>query len=247
MQLTISGQGRQSFLRHVRSLGSCRILRPISGDMAALQLSLIGQGGGLKRGDVQSYDISLDQGSYVHMQPVAAELLLPDYQPRPAAQQKFSFTLGEQARLYWAAQPIIPFERSALRRTVDVSVATGAVVGLEEFVVAGRVAREEIFRSIHLDLQMRLYAASQLKHQERLYVHPDLQNEANWGGYTAYFTLWLYGSLLARMDEKLLSKDVFWGILPIESGYVLRALGSPMSLPPFIEKVRQTILPTFFS
>jgi urease accessory protein len=102
---------------------------------------LINTGGGMTGGDRMRIDVAVEAGASAVLTTQAAEKIYRS--DGPDTEIAAAIDLARGARLAWLPQEQILFDRSRLRRSLDVAMAGDAALTLVESVVFGRLAMGE--------------------------------------------------------------------------------------------------------
>lgn len=132
-------------LRDLKQVAPARLLFP-DGDDGAFPLAVtVTTSGGLTGGDRLSLDIRLDADTCATLIPQAAEKIYRALPDDPPTRIQTRITLGAGSRCEWLAQEAILFDRSRMRRTLDIDMAGDARLLAFEMIVLGRGAMGESF------------------------------------------------------------------------------------------------------
>jgi urease accessory protein len=134
-------------LRDLKQVAPARLLFP---DIDAGEFPLVvtvTTSGGLTGGDRLALDIRVDPRASVTVIPQAAEKIYRARPEDPPTRIETRIALGAGSRCEWLAQEAILFDRSAMRRSLDVDMAGDARLLASEMVVLGRSALGETFHA----------------------------------------------------------------------------------------------------
>ena len=160
---------------------------------------LINTSGGLAGGDRISANLTIAKGATFSVASQAAERVYGSL--GPAAEIRHEFTVEEQASLYWLPQETILFDGAALKREMNVYLATGASFLAAESIVLGRTAMGEQVNELHLRDSWNIWRGGELIHAERLSFGAAVpQSAATLGNAKAFATV----LLVSDGAEKLL-------------------------------------------
>lgn len=125
---------------HVHEEGSLRVRFPHRA-ASALEAVIVNTAGGMTGGDRFSIDLSVAPGASLIACTAAAEKV---YRSTGVdAEMAVTLAVGDDARLSWLPQETILFDRSRLKRSIDIDLAAGASLIMAEAVVFGRTAMGE--------------------------------------------------------------------------------------------------------
>lgn len=186
----------------------------------------------------------------VRVDPVAAELVLPS-QDAGAALQRVTLSIRDHARLYVAARALIPFPGSRLvRRTLIRQHHPTAWLALEEFVMAGRVGRQERFENVGLNLGVTVRGGRGESLCRDLWQLSPHEGGPGWGMFPGVWSLLLLapasvtGAVTARVES--LPDFAGWVELPHLSGILVKVMGSYERLTELSETIREWVQGFFF-
>ena len=139
----------------LRQAGSLKLVFPRSFRPAA-EAILVNTAGGITGGDRFSIAADLGPGSHLAITTQAAERA---YRAQPGETGRIDtrLTVAEGARLDWLPQELILFDRAALRRSLDITLAPTARLLLVEPVVFGRAAMSEVLQDIRFHDRIRVW------------------------------------------------------------------------------------------
>lgn len=150
--------------------GSAKIRMPavVSDPLEAI---LINTAGGLTGGDRLSWQIAVGPGASLAVTTQACEKAYRagDGQSEVSAR----LVAGRNARIAWLPQETILFDRSGLRRRLDVELAEGAEALLLEATIFGRGAMGETVKTALFTDNWRVRVAGRLVHAEAFAIGPD--------------------------------------------------------------------------
>ncbi|MCB1448742.1 MAG: urease accessory protein UreD [Nitratireductor sp.] len=170
--------------------GSAKIRFPTP-ESESLEAILINTAGGLTAGDRISWQIDAGAGTRVVMTTQASEKVYRAEGGRAEADIRMS--AGKDAHLSWLPQETIAYDRSALRRRIEVDLAQGASCLLVEPLVLGRRAMGETVDQCLFHDSWRITCAGSLVHAEEFRVDGDATGlmalAASGNGATAFATI----------------------------------------------------------
>lgn len=167
--------------------GAAKLRFPVSGG-GHLEAVMINTAGGLTGGDTLAWEFGLAEKGALTLTTQACEKI---YKAVDATATEVStrIRVGAGARLAWLPQETILFDRSAMRRRLDVEIAGDARLLLAETVIFGRAAMGEAIATIRFADHWRIRRDGRLIHAEAFSVGPDanrlLARPALLGGYRA--------------------------------------------------------------
>jgi urease accessory protein len=182
--------------------GAAKMRMPaVAGD--PLEAVLINTAGGLTGGDRLAWQLSAGPGASLLATTQACEKV---YRAGGGhACLSTLLTVAEGARLAWLPQETILFDRSALRRSLDVVLAPGAEALLLEAVIFGRHAMGERTTQALFSDNWRVRVAGRMVHAEAFAIGPDaastLAKNAVLAGAAAMATLLLLSPAAAGQVE----------------------------------------------
>jgi urease accessory protein len=118
-----------------------RVRHDVAGQPGAAALTLVHLGG-ILAGD--RYDIQVALGPHAAATVTTAAATQVYQMPYGEARQDIRLQLGAGSRLAWLPEPLILFAGSRFTQTTKVELAPGALLGLLDVLVPGRLARGEI-------------------------------------------------------------------------------------------------------
>lgn len=133
-------------LKDLRQSGSMRLVFPQTYAPHA-EVVIVNTAGGITGGDRFSLDVEVQAGAQLNLTTQAAERA---YRAQPSEVGEVANTLlvRDGGRLNWLPQELILFDRSALRRRLDVTLEGDARLLMVEPVVFGRAAMPEVLRDV---------------------------------------------------------------------------------------------------
>ena len=120
--------------------GPLRVRFP-NADAGALEAVIVNTAGGMTGGDRQAFDIAVGESASLVVTTAAAEKVYRSLGPDAEIDVKLSVAAG--GTLSWLPQETILFDRSRLRRRIDVDLDDDASLLIAEAVVFGRSAMGE--------------------------------------------------------------------------------------------------------
>jgi urease accessory protein len=231
-------QGRTRLAR-LREEGAAKIRLP-KGRREGLEAVLINTAGGLTGGDRLRWDIQAEAGSTLTITTQACERAYRSADGHAAVTA--SISVAEGASLAWLPQETILYDRSALRRSVDISVAPGARALIVEPVILGRKAHGETVELAEFRDRWRVRDCERLIHAEEFALGPHVAGQMArsvfGNGARAFATILLVGDDAELLLQPL--RDIigahggasFWQVgrtgkllarLIAEDGYALRS------------------------
>ena len=134
----------------------CRLLFPDVEHDEIPQAVLLTTSGGLTGGDRLHIGFEVDAGARACLSTQAAEKIYRAIPGEAPAEIAVSLRVGESAWAEWLAQETILFDRSRLRRCIEVDLAPGARLLAVESLVLGREAMGETYTQGYLHESWRL-------------------------------------------------------------------------------------------
>jgi urease accessory protein len=138
--LTVAAGGVGSRPARVHESGSLRVRFPHR-DGQALDAVIVNTAGGMTGGDRFDLDINVAAGAQVSVTTAAAEKIYRSLGPETVLAVKLA--VGPGGTLAWLPQETILFDRSHLRRKIDVDLAPNASLLVAEASIFGRSAMGE--------------------------------------------------------------------------------------------------------
>lgn len=178
--------------------GAAKIRLPARGD-GPLEAILINTAGGLTGGDRLAWDIEAGEDTAVTVTTQACEKV---YRTTAGHAEVTCKVVGRSgARVAWLPQETIVYDRSAFRRTLDVTLAEDAEALLVEATIFGRRAMGETVRTAIFRDRWRVRCGDRLVHAEDFAIGPDVAatigRKAGLGGAAACATVLLVGTAAA--------------------------------------------------
>jgi urease accessory protein len=164
-------QGRTA-LQTLRQSGSLKLLFPRVTDTSEVLAVSVNTAGGITGGDRFDLTAEARQGSQLTLTTQAAERI---YRASGAqvGRVRTQLSIGDGARLDWLPQETILFDRSALRRRLDIEMAADATVLMVEPLVFGRAAMGETLRQVTLNDHVRLRRGGDLVFADAIRLRGD--------------------------------------------------------------------------
>ena len=138
--LAVDAVGGRTRRARVHEEGSLRVRFPHRA-AGALEAVIVNTAGGMTGGDRFSIDLSVAPNANLIVCTAAAEKI---YRSTGAdAEMTVTLAVGDNARLSWLPQETILFDRSRLKRSIDIALAASGSLIMTEAVVFGRTAMGE--------------------------------------------------------------------------------------------------------
>jgi urease accessory protein len=158
--LSVTAASGQSRRARVHEAGSLRVRFPNPADAAQLEAVIVNTAGGMAGGDHFDIEVEIGAGARLCLTSAAAEKVYRSL--GPDTQVGVKLTVGSGTALAWLPQETILFDRSRLRRTIDLDLAKDASVLLAEGIVFGRSAMGETVARGHLFDRWRVRVGGEL-------------------------------------------------------------------------------------
>lgn len=180
-------------LRDLSQIAPARLLFP-DGDAGEFPLAVtVTTSGGLTGGDRLALDIKVDDDAAATVIPQAAEKIYRALPDDPPTRIETRIALGAASRCEWLAQEAILFDRSHMRRSLEVDMAADARLLASEMIVLGRGAMGETFESGLIHDSWRIRRGGRLIWADTLHIGGDVAGTAarpfGFGGASAVLTL----------------------------------------------------------
>lgn len=200
-----------------------------------LEAVFINTAGGIAGGDTLKLSAQAKAGSRLVVSTQACERLYRSADGAPCHINN-QLMVERDAFAAWMPQETIAFDRSAMRRNLDVDLAEGASCLIHETIVFGRALMGETVGSVSIDDHWTVRRAGRLMHAERLHIaglfDKTLNAKAALDGRTVSTTLlWVPpegGEALIALRDRLLKQadndNVLIGISAFEDKLVCRLL-----------------------
>jgi urease accessory protein len=158
--LSVTAASGQSRRARVHEAGSLRVRFPNPADAAQLEAVIVNTAGGMAGGDHFDMEVDVGDRARLCLTSAAAEKIYRSL--GPDTQVGVKLAVGPGAALAWLPQETILFDRSRLRRTIDLDLAKDASVLLAEGIVFGRSAMGETVARGHLFDRWRVRVGGEL-------------------------------------------------------------------------------------
>ena len=166
-------QGRTRLAR-LREEGAAKIRLP-KDTREGLEAVLINTAGGVTGGDRLSWEIQAEAGSALTVTTQACERAYRSAGGHAAVTTRI--TVADGASLAWVPQETILYDRSALRRSLEISVAPGARALVVEPVILGRQAHGETVELAEFRDCWRVHDCERLVHAEEFALGPHVAGQ----------------------------------------------------------------------
>jgi urease accessory protein len=180
-------------LRDLKQVAPARLLFP---DIDAGEFPLVvtvTTSGGLTGGDRLSLHVRVDAEASATVIPQAAEKIYRALPDDPPTRIETRITLGAGSRCEWLAQEAILFDRSSMRRSLDIDMAPDARLLAAEMIVLGRSAMGETFESGLIHDAWRIRRGGRLVWADTLHIDGEVAEIAarpfGFGGAIAVLTM----------------------------------------------------------
>lgn len=175
LRLSSKRQADKSALDTLRQSGAYRALFPRSGDRALTSV-FVNTAGGLTGGDRMSLSATAGHDSRLTLTSQAAERIYRA-QSGTIARVTTDLTIETNARLDWLPQETILFDRSALKRRLNVTMAAGATFLAVEPVVFGRIAMGETLQDSLFHDDLRITRNEELIFADAIRLSGDVESQ----------------------------------------------------------------------
>lgn len=145
--LTATAAPEGSRRQRVQEAGALRVRFPNGSVTGTLEAVILNTAGGMTGGDRFDIDISVGVGGRLTVTSAAAEKVYRSLGPDTRVDVKLD--VGSGGALAWLPQQTILFDRSRLRRRLEIALAPDAHLLLAEAIVFGRSAMGETLASGH--------------------------------------------------------------------------------------------------
>ena len=214
--LALRRRGPLTVLEDLRQSGCLRARFPRSPNPEHPEAVLLNVGGGIAPGDRLDTTIRLAPHASATLAGQAAERIYRAAPASPPALVRTTLEAADHATLEWLPPDTILYDRSALDRRLDITLApTARFLGIESLVF-GRAASGEILRHVALRDTIRLRRDGRLLLHDALRVDGDaatLRHRATAAGTGACATL-----LLAGLDADTMLAPLRAALVPFEAG-----------------------------
>ncbi|NTS30544.1 urease accessory protein UreD [Phyllobacterium sp. BT25] len=174
----------------------CAKIRLPERDDHGLEAVMINTSGGLTGGDRMRWEFDVRENCRAQITTQACERIYRASADTAEAETKLH--IGEEASLAWLPQETIVFEKSALRRSLNISLAATSRALIIEPIVFGRKAMGENIETATIHDRWRIWRDDRLVHAEDFRLGPDagsmLRQPALLGGARAMATVLLLGA-----------------------------------------------------
>ena len=154
--------------------GPLRVRFPNTEDRA-LDGVIINTAGGVAGGDRHEIKIDVSEGARLTITSAASEKVYRSH--GPAAEIDISLSIARGGTVTWLPQETILFDRSQLRRRIEVDLATDSTLVLAETVVFGRAAMGETVKNGLLFDRWRVRRDGKLLLAETVHLSGDIERK----------------------------------------------------------------------
>ena len=147
----------------LREEGSLRVRFPGARAME-LEAVIVNTAGGMAGGDRYNLDMTVEPKARLLVSTAAAEKVYRTIEPATTVDVKLA--VGAGGRLAWLPQETILFDRSRLRRSIEIDLAEDAQLLLAEAIIFGRTGMGEAVDDCSLHDRWRLRRDGRLIHAE---------------------------------------------------------------------------------
>ncbi len=199
--LSVRRRDGKTCLERLYQEGAAKIRLPARGD-GPLEAILLNTAGGLTGGDRLAWDVEAGEDTAVTVTTQACEKVYRAEAGHAEISGKISGKAG--TRIAWLPQETIVYDRSALRRRLDVELAEDAEALIVEAIIFGRRAMGETVRTAMFRDRWRVRCGDRLVHAEDFAIGPSVETtigrQAGLGGGAAFATVLLVApSAAARL------------------------------------------------
>lgn len=193
-RIVVSHSGGRTRLTELYQLGAAKIRLPRNPG-TGVEAVLINTAGGMTGGDRLLWECKAGDGGALTLTTQACEKIYRSSEGQGDVAVRLR--AGAGARLAWLPQETILFDRSALKRSIEVDLAGDAECLLLEAVIFGRAAMGETVERTSLHDRWRVRREGRLLHAEDFRIsgeiQPILSNAMVAGGCAAFATILLTG------------------------------------------------------
>ena len=174
----------------------CAKIRLPERDDHGLEAVMINTSGGLTGGDRMRWEFDVGENCRAQITTQACERIYRA--SADTAEVETKLHVGEEASLAWLPQETIVFEKSALRRSLNISLAGTSRALIIEPIIFGRKAMGENIETATIHDRWRIWRDNRLVHAEDFRLGPNagsmLRQPALLGGARAMATVLLLGA-----------------------------------------------------
>lgn len=184
-------------------LKASRTLYPEGDDQATVYL--VETSGGLVAGDLNEYEVKLEEGARVCLIPQSATKVYPSYNEQ-TSKQKITITLEENTFLEWNKEEIIPFEQARYEGSTLVRMKDTSTFLFAEIIYPGREKRGESFRYNMLSTQLQIWVEANCYVYDPLKISPKKTKIKKIGlleGFMYIASVWIITPQLEWTEEQL--------------------------------------------
>jgi urease accessory protein len=189
--LSVAAEGDGSRRQRVHEAGALRVRFPNVASKDLLEAMIVNTAGGMAGGDRFDIDLAVGSDARLTVTTAAAEKVYRSLGPE--TEVGIRLAVGPGAALAWLPQETILFDRSRLRRSIEVELAPAADLLLAEGIVFGRSAMGETVARGHVFDRWRVRVGGALVFAEGLRldgtIAPRLAERAVAGGGVAIATV----------------------------------------------------------
>lgn len=136
---------------------------------------LMESSGGLVAGDKNNYNVSIENDTDVVLKPQSATKVYPSFNDKPS-HQTITITIGENAKLEWDHEEIIPFESARFKGKTTIHMEASSSVIWSEIIYSGRDKRGERFAFLECNTHFELWMANDCIVYDALTLKPESQD-----------------------------------------------------------------------
>lgn len=179
---------------------------------------------GIMEGDKQSIRISVGEGS-------AAEIYSQSYEKihkmeNGSAERSISISVDRNALFIFNPLPIIPYAQSAMDNKIEVKLADESSVFIySDILIAGRIARDEVFKFKFYNSLLKLYQGGELAHFDNTRYNPSKMSMNEIGLYEGNTHLMNMVVCNLDIEDEIIKYmndfGLIWGITRNCKGYIV--------------------------
>lgn len=233
MCITAAQRNGKTVLADASFTAPYKLMHPFQRPDGGIQIMPVCASAGIMSGDSQEFIYQVQDGAVLEVLSQSFDKI-HKMEEDGSANRHIQLTVGQDAVLYYAPQPVIPFAQSAFDSVMDIHLADeSAKLFLQDILCCGRAVRGERFAYRRFTSKIMVYRGEQLIYRDNTKYLPEIMPMEEIGmyeGFTHMANVLLFGlqnDIREDVWELIESSDCEGGITMLSPGdYVVRMFGT---------------------
>lgn len=210
-----------------------KLMHPFPRPDSGIQIMPVCASAGIMNGDTQEFIYRVRDGAVLEVLSQSFDKI-HKMEADGSASRHIALTVGQNAVLYYAPQPVIPFAQSAFDSVMDIRLADeSSRLFLQDILCCGRAVRGERFAYRRFTSKIMVYRGQELIYRDNTKYLPEVMPMEEIGmyeGFTHMANVLLFGvsrDIREEVWELIQASDCEGGITMLRPGdYVVRMFGT---------------------